>query len=192
MIGAATMLTAARRVPLWAWALVALAAAAAAAAVAAGLQTVRLANERAAHAQTRAQWAHDAKRAAESFAADIQSARDDERRIAATQRGSLNVTLTDLDHARTDAAAARTAADRLRAHVAALAASCRAAVPASPAAAGSAPAAHTAGDLLADMQRRIDEAAGAIAAHADAARAAGLGCERDYDAVTNARDGDQS
>lgn len=153
------------------------------AAAVAGLQTVRLANERAAHAETRSQWAHDAKRSAELFAADVEAARDEERRVIAAQRESLDVTITKLDQARADAAAASTAGDRLRAQFAALAASCRAAVPASPAPAGSAPATPSAGDLLADVQRRIDQAAGELAAHADAARAAGLGCERDYDAL---------
>ena len=58
-----------------------------------------------------------------------------------------------------------------------------------PAASGStaavgSPPADPAGDLLAELQRRLDEAADGIAAHADAARIAGQACQQSYDALT--------
>ena len=91
--------------------------------------------------------------------------------------------IADLERARADAAAAADAGQRLRDRIAAITATCgRAASDPGPAS-GSAPAVATA-DLLADVQRRLGEAAQGIAAHADAARAAGLACERSYDALT--------
>jgi hypothetical protein len=50
------------------------------------------------------------------------------------------------------------------------------------AAAGGASAGTTAG-VLADVQRRLDEAAERVARHADEARIAGLACQRAYEAV---------
>lgn len=82
-----------------------------------------------------------------------------------------------------DARRADAAGRGLRDAVAAVAANCpRVAAPAG--AAASSPAAGAPGDLLAELQRRLDDAAGELAAHADRARAAGLACERAYDAVS--------
>lgn len=80
--------------------------------------------------------------------------------------------------ARRDAAAARGTADRLREHFAAAAAA--SACPAYPG-----PAASSAADLLADVQRRIDEAAGELAAVADERGIAGAACERAYDSLNH-------
>lgn len=81
-------------------------------------------------------------------------------------------------------------AERLRAALARAAAAGRSLLDAGSrhaAAAASAPgtseAAAAAIALHAELRRRADEAAGILAAHADAARAAGLACER-FDAVT--------
>jgi hypothetical protein len=82
------------------------------------------------------------------------------------------------EHLVADADAARSAADRLRLRVRALAARCSAAA-ADPGAPASAP-----GDLLADVQRRIDAAAGVLAEHADRSRLAGLACERSYEVTS--------
>lgn len=82
--------------------------------------------------------------------------------------------------ARTDAAAATAAADRLRSEFAAsLKRRCGGA-----AAAPGGPAAADARDVLADVQRRLDAAAGELAALADARGTAGAACERAYDALT--------
>jgi len=78
-----------------------------------------------------------------------------------------------------DAAAADDAASRLRARVAQLSrrpASCTGS-------AGGSDSADPARDLLAVMLSRIDEAAGGVAEFADRSRAAGLTCQRSYEAV---------
>lgn len=78
-----------------------------------------------------------------------------------------------------DAAAADDAASRLRARVAQLSrrpSSCAGA-------SGGGQAADPARDLLAVMLSRLDEAAGGVAEFADRSRAAGLTCQRSYEAV---------
>jgi hypothetical protein len=119
----------------------------------------------------------------------MDQARRDERAIIFKQQENRDEKFqAEITRARADAATAGTSAERLRQRFAALAASAASnrtcvAGPAAPA--GSAPA-HASADLLSDVQRRIDEAAGLIAAYADAARPAGLLCERDYDALRDA------
>ena len=76
--------------------------------------------------------------------------------------------------------------ERLRQRVAELTAGCRRAA-GSAAVTGASPTARSGVDLLADVQRRLDEAAGRIARHADEARAAGLACERAYGALSASR-----
>lgn len=94
----------------------------------------------------------------------------------------LNAERSKTEAARADAAVAAGAADKLRRYTATLAARCdRPAVDTS-AGGGSAPAAST-GDLLADMQRRLDEAAGGIGKYADDTSIAGDTCERQYDSL---------
>lgn len=78
-----------------------------------------------------------------------------------------------------DAAAADDAASRLRARVAQLSrrpASC-------PGAADGGDAAGEAGDMLALVSSRLDEAAGELAAYAERAANAGAVCQRSYEAV---------
>ena len=89
---------------------------------------------------------------------------------------------TRIDLARRDAVAARVSADGLRADVARYRAAARSATNSGVAAAG--PTASDALDLLADLFGRADEAAGELAEFADAAHAAGLTCQRSYDALT--------
>ena len=79
-----------------------------------------------------------------------------------------------------DAATAAAAADRLRERIAALAA-CPAGGDPAPTPGG--PTATATGDLLADVQRRLDDAAGELAAFADAAHGAGLACQAAYGAL---------
>ena len=89
---------------------------------------------------------------------------------------------TRIDLARRDAAAARTERERLLADVARYRAAARAA--SGSGAATSGPTTGDALDLLADLFSRADQAAGELAEFADAAHAAGLACERSYDALT--------
>ena len=89
------------------------------------------------------------------------------------------------DQAARDAVAARTERDRLLADVARYRAAARAA---------SYPGARTAGpttgdalDLFADLFSRADARAGELAEFADAAHAAGLTCERSFDALSRTK-----
>ena len=93
---------------------------------------------------------------------------------------------TQIAQARADADAATSAGERLRQRVAELAAGCRGTSNGA-AVAVAGPPARSGADLLADVQRRLDEAADRIARHADEARAAGLACERAYGALTLAQ-----
>ena len=88
-----------------------------------------------------------------------------------------------LAHVRADAAIADAAAGRLSQRVAALVAQARAAAANPAAVSASAPAGDPAG-MLAELQRRADEAAGIYARIADERGAAGAACEREYDALS--------
>lgn len=106
----------------------------------------------------------------------------EQRRIQETQKAADEAKQA-LTRARADAAAAADAGQRLRQRIAALAtASCAAS--GDPAAAGSSTAAHAAADLLADLQRRLDEATDSIARFADESHASGAACERIHNALT--------
>lgn len=148
----------------------------------AGLQTIRLANERAAHADTRAAWQAQAAdgerlgRLAEAQAREIERRRAESVAEVSAQAEAQNERL------RRDLLASRGTADRLRRAVADTAARCRSAST-DPAPAGSGETARATGDVLAELHSRIDEAAGIIAAHADAARVAGQACEQAYEGV---------
>ena len=87
-----------------------------------------------------------------------------------------------IDTARRDAAGARAAADSLRADLARYRAAARATAHSSAAAAG--PPADTAIDLLAELFGGADTRAGELAEFAYLAHAAGLTCERAFDALT--------
>lgn len=123
--------------------------------------------------------------------ADVQARWDDakerQRKADAAEADRLRTELKGItDAAQAQAARDRAAVDRARAAgdelqrtFAAALARCR-----DPAVAeGSAPAAGT-GDLLADVSRRIDSAAGELAAVAQERGRAGSACERSYDALT--------
>lgn len=150
----------------------------------AGLQTYRLALEQGAHAGT-------LKRHAEQLLEQEQTARqavtkaraEGERRYANLMEIATNAQ-TELDRARADAASAADAAGRLRQRIAAITAA-RCPAPSDTATAGSSAPADPAGDLLADVQRRLDEASTEFAGFADRARTAGAACERSYDALTD-------
>lgn len=149
----------------------------------AGLQTYRLALEQVAHAGTLRRHAEQLREQEQTAREAVTKARaEGERRYANLMEIATNAQ-AELDRARADAAGAADAAGRLRQRIAAITAA-RCPAPGDTATAGSSPPADPAVDLLADVQRRLDDAADGIARHADHARAAGAACERAFDALT--------
>lgn len=149
----------------------------------AGVQTLRLSWEQTAHAETVT--AHEKQVAAAALAAKeaVDAARAEEQRRYTELQEIANETSKALARARADGAAAVAVAGRLRERIVALVAAAGR-CPGDSDAAGGGEAARAAGDLLDNLQRRLDEAADAIARHADDARIAGLACERSYNALT--------
>lgn len=146
-------------------------------------QTVRLHTAQLDAANARTATAGTLRTIADLTAKAAQAVRDRETQWAKAQEDSARETQTQITAARADAVDARLAGDRLQQRVAALVAAARAAS-AHP---GAEPAVAPAGDaldLLADVFSRADARAGVLADYADAARIAGAGCERDYDALT--------
>ncbi len=142
--------------------------------LAAGVQTLRLAREQAAHAETRRDYAEAAQAAVEQVRAE------EHRRHRALQE-AIEHAEKDAQKARADASRARAAGDRLRDAARSVA---TAACPDHPAAAEPGAPADTAAELLAFVLERVDERAGELARVADEARVAGLACEAAYDALT--------
>ena len=102
--------------------------------------------------------------------------REDHERIEGEAKAAIAAVAADADRARTAGQQLRRElADYLTAH--------RARALAAAAAGQCPPDAGAAIDLLADLQRRADGRAGALAAVADAARARGLACERTHDSA---------
>lgn len=161
----------------------ALAIALAASLALAGLQTWRLSAEEADHDATKLAHAEQIASLQRAAIEAHLAARAEEKRRAEALQGVIDETEQKLAQARSDAGAAADAGQRLRAQLAAITASCRGAAGSSGVAGAGAPAEATS-DLLADVQRRLDEAADGIARHADEARAAGQACERSYRALT--------
>ena len=160
----------------------ALAAALAAALLLAGWQTYRLERERTAHAKAVAAHAlqigslEAAAREAEA------AARTEEQRRTAEVQKAADEAHQAMDRARADAAAAADAGNRLRQHIATLTTACRGG-PGHATAASAGPPARATADLLADVQRRLDEATDGIAQFADSAHTAGRACQQSYSAV---------
>lgn len=148
----------------------------------AGLQTYRLAVEQGAHARTQRDHAQQLGAIERAAGEAITAHRAEEARRFSALWEILNETQADRDRARADAAGAADAGVSLRRRIAALTAGCRATASNS-APAGSSPPADSTADLLADLQRRLDEAADGIARHADDAHIAGRACERAYNAL---------
>lgn len=111
--------------------------------------------------------------------------RDKEAAIHAKQQEAIDAAATSLAQARADAAGARSALDRLRQRAALHAAAARPPGP-DPAPFGLGPAASAPADLLADVLVQAADRARQLAAFADESRAAGLACERSYEAVRQA------
>ena len=164
-----------RMVPPWAWVCMALAALA-------GVQTLRLSWEQTAHAQTREDHTEIIAGLANAARIAVEAARTEEQRRVVALQGVVDEAERDLAVARADAAAATDAGTRLRQRVAELTAACRRA-PGDPAPPDTGPTTDPTAALLADVQRRLDEASDTIARFADESRAAGLACERGYDAL---------
>lgn len=152
----------------------------------AGLQTLRLADERTAHQTTVAQlerergdWQRESRLAVEA------TRTEEHRRTAVAQKESQDAR-KKAQTMGTDLVAARAAGERLR--VALAAATARANATGQPAASavGGAPA-DPAADLLADVRRRLDEATDGTIGFADAAHLAGSTCERIFDGMTPPR-----
>lgn len=124
---------------------------------------------------------HDAAAAAAIKASAEYRAR--EQQWASAQKEIVDATERKLTQARADAVIADAASGRLQQRVAALVAEARRAAT-NPGPAGASPPAGDPIQLLADLQRRADEAAGILARIADERGAAGAACERAYDALT--------
>lgn len=145
-------------------------------------QTLKLSEERAAHAKSKEQFAQAARLQAENLAVTISNYRKQEAIWQAANERIGHETRKRLDAAIADRDAGRSVADSLQRRVADLAAcGAGAATPAKPA--SGSPPAQAPGSLLADVFRRLDEAASGIGAFADSAHIAGLACERSADAV---------
>ena len=178
-----------RLIPSWA---IALAAAIVGALIAAGAQQMRVSALKAEHAEYKAEqaalWRKQADLTAEAHKLALEADR------AAIQREHELTATIELNAKEAKNAQTRIAADRdraltsersLRKQLDAIAQRYRALVAAgadSPAAGQQPPAGDPIG-VLADVLGRADRRAGVLAAFADAAHAAGLACERDYDSA---------
>jgi hypothetical protein len=144
----------------------------------AGLET-DLATEKAGRATDRATAESAARAQAEQHRKEAASWR-------AKQQENANAHQVQVDELLRSIAGLGESRDRLRERVTALAAAASR-PPGDPQAQPGGPTAAEAGNLLAAMHRRIDEAAEGIAVFADRASGAGQLCERDYDALTVTR-----
>lgn len=147
-----------------------------------GFQSWRLMGEQRDHAQTKADHAQQMQMMFEAAKLAGEQARAEEQRRAKALEGVIHETESKLAQARADADRAVDAGQRLRQRLAELAGSCRGTT-GDPTAAGAGQATGAADDLLADVQRRLDEAADQLARFADASHTAGLACQQSYDAL---------
>lgn len=115
------------------------------------------------------------------------NAAETERRLS-VQNEVIRETTAQLDRARADADAARAAGQRLRDAQRAYIAAALSGAALDPSAARAGPSAATALDVLADLRGRADDTAGELAAALDAAHAAGIACERAYNALNDPED----
>lgn len=145
-------------------------------------ERVALAQEQRDHAATREGNAKAMSMAATARAATERNLRKTIADLTGRLLEDAHETQQRIEQADRDLAAARDAGQRLRQQLAVLAArSCAAAGTGGDSAAASAgPAAQSAADLLAELQRRLDEASDDVAGFADRASAAGAACERAY------------
>lgn len=140
---------------------------------AAGVERTRRADIQSKFSDYRAQAEEQARKASEDARAEEQRRQAEQTKVVADAQKQAQSALAA-------ASAARSVGERLREQ---LAASRREAC-GNPAPPPGSPATPTTTDLLADVQRRLDEAQDGIALHADQSRIAGLACERAYQALT--------
>ena len=163
-----------------------LAAAAIAAAVlgaALGLRTYQLHTATAHLAEVQIAWAQDRAQAQAAALAESEKYRALETQWATAQKEITDDADRKVTQARADAAVADAAAGKLQQRVAALVAAARAAA-ANPSASQGGPAADDPIGMLAELQRRADQAAGRMAQIADERGIAGEACERAYSELT--------
>lgn len=134
--------------------------------------------------QLRADQAKEREGQATALAAASETARAEEQRRTAEQRGIANAAAKERDQAQADARIAGAVAEQLRERVAQLASVARTAC--DPATSGGGSAAGDPLDVLTDVLGRADARAGELAEFADRARIAGRACERAYDALSEA------
>lgn len=146
-------------------------------------QSFRLAEVRTLLAQAQRDRAADAAEAERAAREQERAHRAQEDRWTLALRKASHDAEHQIEAARADAVRADAAGRRLQQRVDALAAAARRAA-AHPAAADAGPPADDPAGVLADLQRRADEAAGLMARVADERGAAGLACERAFDALT--------
>ena len=156
-------------VPAWAWWLLALV-------LVAGGQQVRLYSAQTAFANYRAEVSERDRRAAMAVLAENQrrqKAADESRREA----------LEQIEQAQADAAAADRIAGGLRAELNRI----RGLIASYSGAPDGSQAGRSTADLLADLLEEVEREGRAMAAEADRRGVAGAACERQYDALLNAR-----
>lgn len=138
------------------------------------VQTLRLSDQKAEYAKLEKKHA-DSVAESEKAARDAgQKYRDVERKWGLALSEVSENAQAEIETAQRDAIDARTAGERLRKQHAATLAALRSAATCAPADADSGKAADEAVNMLADMQRRLDEATDTIATFADTAYAASV------------------
>lgn len=146
-----------------------------------GFNAISLERSKAAHASDRASYANALAKSEQIARETTQRFRERELDLAQRMSDDAQRTEAELSHVRSVAANAVSAGQRLRNQLSALArTSCGAATEGTAIDHASQATSATA-DLLADVHRRLDEAADGIAQHADQARIAGAACERAYE-----------
>ena len=154
----------------------------AAVALAAGLAFSHFTVYRSGKAAVRAEWNADKVVKQEAVIAEtIANAKETQRRLD-RQKANQDAQDNELLAARSAAGRNGTAADELRAQNLDTAKRWRAALSNSPTGGGCSAAGDAIG-VFADVLGRADRRASFLASYADTARAAGLKCERDYDAL---------
>jgi hypothetical protein len=118
---------------------------------------------------------------AAAAASASEAARAEETRRQVAQKGITDEATKQIALASSARAGAIAAARSLRQRTADLASRCS---PGDTAASIPGAAASSPGDLLTDMQQRLDDAAGQFAAYADSARIAGAACVSAYNSLT--------
>ena len=138
---------------------------------------------RSGRAAVRAQWnAEKVQQQQAAISENQTNAKETQRRLD-QQQGNQNAQNAQLAAAKADAALNAASADGLRSQLAITTKRWRDAL-GNPAIVGDREAAADAIGVLADVLGRADRRAGILASYADAAHAAGLKCQRDYEALT--------